>query len=390
MKTKFAQKGRAKRQDILNDYSNIISIDYLKNVLNSLPYIVAVLNPERQIIFSNKVLINTLHVNSIEDILGLKPGEAIRCINSDKEEDGCGASDNCKFCGTIQTIIESQKKQKSVSQECRIVTNLNGYEVGIDFQVTANPFLWDNEKYTILSLNKINSTKKRNLLESIFFHDFANKVGSLNGFLELIKEVDDPKKKMEFLKHAIEVSNDLSDDIALQRELLASEIDEFIIFRTNIQTMDILKNIIDHVSINKNGENKVLAVDDNSVNIIFKTDLVILKRILINMVINALEASSPGDKVTIGCKHGDGLLIFWVHNPAFISHEIEQQIFKRTFSTKGTNRGLGTYSIKLFTEKYLNGKAYFTTHKKEGTKFYVAFPFDHEFDSIVVKNDYEI
>jgi sensor histidine kinase regulating citrate/malate metabolism len=50
------------------------------------------------------------------------------------------------------------------------------------------------------------------------------------------------------------------------------------------------------------------------------------------------------------------------------------QIFQRSFSTKGVNRGIGTYSIKLFTERYLRGKAWFTTDKLNGTNFYVKYP----------------
>mgnify|MGYP006293419399 CR=1 len=34
-------------------------------------------------------------------------------------------------------------------------------------------------------------------------------------------------------------------------------------------------------------------------------------------------------------------------------------LFKRSFSTKGVGRGIGTYSMKLFGEKYLKGKVDF-------------------------------
>ena len=35
--------------------------------------------------------------------------------------------------------------------------------------------------------------------------------------------------------------------------------------------------------------------------------------------------------------------------------EVKAQIFERSFSTKGRGRGIGTYSIKLLTERYLEG-----------------------------------
>ena len=50
------------------------------------------------------------------------------------------------------------------------------------------------------------------------------------------------------------------------------------------------------------------------------------------------------------------------------------QIFKRSFSTKGKGRGLGTYSVRLLAENYLKGKAGFISNEKEGTIFFVDLP----------------
>ena len=46
-------------------------------------------------------------------------------------------------------------------------------------------------------------------------------------------------------------------------------------------------------------------------------------------------------------------------------------MFQRSFSTKGAGRGLGTYSIKLLGEKYLNGKVGFISEQGRGTIFSV-------------------
>jgi sensor histidine kinase regulating citrate/malate metabolism len=63
-----------------------------------------------------------------------------------------------------------------------------------------------------------------------------------------------------------------------------------------------------------------------------------------------------------------------VYNKTYIPEEIQMQIFQRSFSSKGADRGLGTYSIKLLTERYLEGKVYFTSSEKEGTKFFIELP----------------
>ena len=92
------------------------------------------------------------------------------------------------------------------------------------------------------------------------------------------------------------------------------------------------------------------------------------------MVKNALEASVPGDTITLGCKKENETINFWVHNPVYIPRKIQLQIFKRSFSTKGEGRGLGTYGMKLITESYLYGNVSFSTSEEGGTTFYTTLP----------------
>jgi sensor histidine kinase regulating citrate/malate metabolism len=60
-----------------------------------------------------------------------------------------------------------------------------------------------------------------------------------------------------------------------------------------------------------------------------------------------------------------------VHNMSFMSPEVKLQVFMRSFSTKGMQRGLGTYSMKIFGEQYLGGKVNFTSDPQNGTTFFI-------------------
>jgi len=91
---------------------------------------------------------------------------------------------------------------------------------------------------------------------------------------------------------------------------------------------------------------------------------------------NALEATPPDGEVTISCKTDDKSVSFFVSNPSFIPRSIQLQIFQRSFSTKGNGRGLGTYSIKLLTDKYLKGKVSFISNENDGTTFKVDLPLE--------------
>ncbi len=54
--------------------------------------------------------------------------------------------------------------------------------------------------------------------------------------------------------------------------------------------------------------------------------------------------------------------------------EIQLQVFNRSFSTNGTGRGIGTYSIRLLGEKYLGGQVTFDSFDGGGTTFRIHLP----------------
>ncbi len=97
------------------------------------------------------------------------------------------------------------------------------------------------------------------------------------------------------------------------------------------------------------------------------------------MVKNALEASPTGDVVTLGVDTALGVgiaereLHFWVHNTSVIPEVYHQRIFQRDFSTKGPDRGLGTYSMKLLSH-FLSGDVHFVSSSGSGTRFTLSLP----------------
>jgi signal transduction histidine kinase len=62
-----------------------------------------------------------------------------------------------------------------------------------------------------------------------------------------------------------------------------------------------------------------------------------------------------------------------VHNETVMPHSVRAHVFQRSFTTKGSGRGLGTYSIKLLTETYLGGRAWFESAAGQGTTFHTEF-----------------
>jgi len=64
-----------------------------------------------------------------------------------------------------------------------------------------------------------------------------------------------------------------------------------------------------------------------------------------------------------------------VWNEGVIPESVKLQIFQRSFSTKANaGRGIGTYSVKLFVEKYLGGKVNFVSNPENQTSFVISLP----------------
>ncbi len=66
------------------------------------------------------------------------------------------------------------------------------------------------------------------------------------------------------------------------------------------------------------------------------------------------------------------IIFFFVYNKTVMTESVKLQVFQRSFSTKGKGRGIGTYSVKLFVERYLKGKVAFVSEEGKGTTFSVT------------------
>lgn len=343
---------------------------FIIQVLNAQPYVTAILNSEREIVFANEALYKLNNSDKLQAILRVNPGVALNCMYI-SSEGTCSKTEHCHYCNLTNTITKCIETNKVVSSEWRFTSNINGKNVFHDFLVTVSPLHLEGESFIMFSLNDISNEKRRKALERIFFHDIINSAGSLTGILDVMEGTDDAKKVHELLELAKDTSQHLTEDILAQGELLAAENNELKIRNVSINSLIILNEQIKKISHCIDAKNKTVLLSKESVETVFTTDIALLKRILYNMMKNAVEATPENGTVLIGCDENENSVTFWVRNPGVIPEEAKSHIFHRYFSTKGTNRGLGTYSMRLIGEQYLKGKVHFESDKDNGTTFYI-------------------
>jgi signal transduction histidine kinase len=368
MKTACASPESRSPTEILAAIERIGDFDAMQSILDQVPEFAILLNAERQILFGNQAVRRFAQGLGVDSIFGLRIGELFGCRNLAKAPSGCGTSEGCRTCGALQATLLAQHGTRTV-MECRIATRTG---TAYDLRVTASPFRLHDQEFALVLLGDISAEKRRQILERVFFHDVLNTAGGVSGLLTLM--ADDPSLYQALKDDLVVSSENLVNEIKNQQLLLNAENGQLQLHPEQVAAAEVLTNVEQVYSHHPVAEGKTITLQLDHADFVLATDPILLKRVLGNMVKNALEASKPGETVTLGAEPRDGGFEFWCHNNAVMPREVQLQLFQRSFSTKGSGRGIGTYSIRLFGEQYLGGRVGFLTGLEQGTRFHLWLP----------------
>ncbi|QAZ66483.1 sensor histidine kinase [Solidesulfovibrio carbinolicus] len=369
--TCFAPSERACPEDIDRQFA-VLSQHAIPLVLNAMPIIAMVLNRQRQVVHGNRKFADVLGIADIREALGKRPGEAFRCVHADEHPGGCGTSEFCAHCGAVRSILLGLAGTDNV-QECAINRDTGSGIEALDLRVSSASVHLDAEPYLIFSINDVSHEKRRRTLERLFFHDMLNTVGGVQGLLEFLAE-EVPEELQSDARLIHRAVSQLTDEIIYQKQLLAAETNELETNCTPLRSDDILDVVAATFQGGEQARDRRIVVENACSEVVFHSDPVLLRRVVGNMVKNALEATPAGGEIRLGSRALADAVEFSVQNAGVIPRSVQMRIFSRSFSTKGVGRGLGTYSIKLLTERYLGGRADFVSTREDGTIFRVRLP----------------
>ena len=345
----------------LKAHSNMITKEELfsvvdhKNILNDSPNKYLLVNEDLQILYVN--------FTPIEQDKKFSPGDLLQCHNAVEVKFGCGSHENCKRCKLRAMVTASLHTQKRMESDVEFLLCGNK---DCHAHAVCTPFMREGKVYAIVLL--VNKTDQQHefMLERIFIHDILNLSGALNGILECVAN----ENLNEMIPAVRSISNQLLNEIVAQRnfiyaqrgllkpdnvEFKASEVVEFA--RQSVVTPAFGFYGVD------------LEIDSTLTDEVVYTDKTLVNRVVYNMLKNACEANRNTKIVMRGRSTADKV-VYSVHNDAIISNEMKNNIFVYGNTTKGHGRGLGTYSMKLIGENYLNGRVWFRSEEGFGTEFY--------------------
>ncbi len=359
--------------DIYDDFYTSEHVPVIQDILNSSPFISAIINDRLQIILSNSKLHSYSTASAIEEIIGKRPGKILSCNNNEVYTE-CGKGEKCNYCGIQNTIKKSQQLNATVTGECRISLHRNKKLEYHDFKITCSPLLLNNRIFTLMHLEDISHEKRKAVLENVFFHDVLNRLGGLSGIIRLIKNGNKQPELEEYLNILETLGDIVVEDIQNQQYLKSAETDNLLVNIRENKASEMVESVRRQIMFHPVARNLKIDVHFDSADFSLQTDGALLKRILLNMAKNAAEATSDHGRILLSVFRKKKTCTFLVNNPGVIPMEIQHQIFQRSFTTKGQGRGLGTYSMKLFGETYLKGKVSFTSNPDTGTTFMIEIP----------------
>ncbi len=204
-------------------------------------------------------------------------------------------------------------------------------------------------------------------------HDIRNPLQAITGDIYLTKldvatlPDDQTKRSMQESLEAIEQNIDYIDKIVADLQDYARPIKPTI---KTIELETIVKLLIKS-NIPKNIQTTYKIDPDAN---IINCDYVLLKRILTNLIINAVQAMPEGGKLSINArKELQNILIFVQDTGVGIPEDAKPNIFKPMFTTKAKGQGFGLVVVKRLTE-VLGGTVTFESDFGKGTKFIISLP----------------
>ncbi len=369
-RTRFLPAERSSPEEIRRERAIVEAIPLLCETLEAMPQFAMILNERRQILFANRAVTQSLG-KPLDQIAGQRTGEALGCIRS-KLESGCGTTEYCGVCGAGRTMLSLLKGAQSDERECRML--VEAPKADLDLLVRATALSFDGLNFTLYVAEDRSGETRRRLLERLFFHDALNTAGAVNGIAELLPEVesDDIPRYCQLLQTS---SEQLLEQILSQRDMTMVEVGEYALKPSPCPLTPFLEAMASLVSAHPAALGRLIRVAPHPADLSIVTDRGLLMRVVGNMLKNAVEAEPKGAAVLLGCgaRAGGGVDI-WVRNPTAMPREVQLQLFQRAFSTKGADRGLGTYSMRLLGERYLGGSVSFRSDPQRGTEFRVALP----------------
>jgi signal transduction histidine kinase len=204
-------------------------------------------------------------------------------------------------------------------------------------------------------------------------HDIRNPLQAITGDLYLIEQETqaNPRCISPVIAESIAAINE---NIAYINKIVSDLQDYTRTLKPTLSTVNLKEVINSALTGRKIPQN--ITVQAPETNLELTTDSTFLRRIITNLVTNAIQAMPMGGILTINAYAEKNVAYITIQDTGVgISDEAKGNLFKPLFTTKAKGQGLGLAVVKRLVEM-LNGEITFESKEGKGTKFTLKLPLD--------------
>jgi len=372
--TFFAPPNRASSQLLQLQVSMTGDNPVINGLMQTVGGLLAVLNEQRQVLCLNACLLRELGIENSSDVLGLRLGEIFRCTHAADPPNGCGTTRYCASCGAAIAMAVCLENHEPAARKCIISVKNDHQDKEIVLQIHAAPIEIGRHSCLVLFMRDITASERSAILERIFLHDLNNLVTGLDGVSEaLAAQLQDEQEELGRL--ITRLTRRLTQELDIQRAIYQDQTTGFCLHPEPVKVPEVLDELRSSLSRHPATFGKSLDIGQIDSGMRLQSDPSLLLRVLLNMTINAFEATDTGGMVRLWVESSPENFSFHIWNRTPIPRHIVPRIFQLYFSTKpGKGRGIGTYMMKLITEDYLGGAISFDSSATRGTTFRLQMP----------------
>ncbi len=277
-----------------------------------------------------------------------------------------------------ELISEVASKLSGITQE---VKDAQGHY----FDMKIRPYITQEDRLdgAVLSFADIDDRKKLEKAlrlaaigetAGMVGHDIRNPLQAITGDVYLAKTELASTSESAEKKNALESLEEIEKNIDYINKIVADLQDYAKTINPTAQETDLEALCKELLLGNKIPKNIEVSCNFDKTAKIIMVDGALLKRILGNLVTNAVQAMPNGGELTLSARLESGDSVITVQDTGIgIPDKVKPKLFTPFFTTKSKGQGLGLAVVKRMTEA-LKGTVTFESIEGDGTTFILRFP----------------
>jgi len=143
---------------------------FLRDVFEAIPAMLFIVDDDVRMLHLNATASNSLGLD-IKNVYKKRGGEALHCIHSREDPEGCGRAFVCKGCVVRNAVVEAASGGKMYRKAtiAELVTE-EGIKSDIHLLVTASPLACEGKTFVLLALENVSELIRLKSLLPICMH----------------------------------------------------------------------------------------------------------------------------------------------------------------------------------------------------------------------------